>query len=116
MSATFTWAITQMQAYPQADGETDVVFQVTWVCTGVEVSGGNTYQTSSIGFQPVTYTAGTPFTPYDQLTEAQVLQWVFDALGTEGVNAVQDGVQSVIDAQINPPVVQLPLPWVTPAA
>lgn len=116
MSATFTWSITQMQAYPQADGEVDVVFQVTWACQGVEVSSGTTYQTTSIGVQPVTYTAGTPFIPYDQLTEQQVLDWVFTALGQDGITTVEDGVQSVINAQINPPVVNLPLPWAAPAA
>ena len=32
MSATFTWTVIGMSCYPQADNQTDVVFNVNWFC------------------------------------------------------------------------------------
>ena len=36
MTITNTWTIVQMDAYPEADGETDVVFNVHWTLTGTD--------------------------------------------------------------------------------
>ena len=35
MAVTNTWAVVQMDAYPEYDGDTDVVFNVHWTLTGV---------------------------------------------------------------------------------
>lgn len=105
MSATITWTVTAMDCYPQAEGETDVVFNVHWTCSGVQ----DTYSGSVYSAQAVTYTAGTPYTPYDQLTQNQVLGWIW----ADGVDktATEAAVQQQINNQINPPVVTPPLPW-----
>jgi len=42
------------------------------------------------------------FIPYDQLTEAQVVQWVKDEMGANQVSAYEAAVQGKIDAQVNP--------------
>lgn len=129
MSATFNWTVQSMSSYPQYAGETDVVFMVSWTCTGVESSGGTEYTNSYFGTTAVTYEAGSPYIPYDQLTEAQVIGWVQAVLDApvldpatntmvpgHGVADVEATVQTAINNQINPPVVYLPLPWVTLAA
>jgi hypothetical protein len=111
-----TWTISSMTCYPQAEGQTDVVFNVYWQCFGQEVIGTDP-ATSQVfsgrvgGVQPVTYTAGSPYTPYDQLTQAQVLGWIW----SDGVDktATEAQVQAQIDNAINPPVVTPPLPWAT---
>ena len=36
MAVTNTWAVVQMDCYPEEDGETDVVFNVHWTLTGEE--------------------------------------------------------------------------------
>lgn len=110
MAATFTWTITAMDEYPELDGEQDVVFNVHWTCSGVQ----DTYSASVYSTQAVTVDPEEPFTPYDQLTQEQVLNWVW----TSGVDktVTEAAVQQQIDNQINPPVVSLPLPWATPAA
>ena len=107
---TITWAVTSMTAYPQKEGETDVVFSVAWCCTATD----GTFTTAVPGSIGVTWQAGTPFTPYDQLTEAQVLGWVFDGLGAEKTTVEGYAVEGV-EAQANPPVVSPPLPWSPPA-
>lgn len=107
MTTTYTWAVVQMDAYPEVDGETDVVFSVHWTLTGTEAGFvGFVY-----GSQGVTVDPKAPFTPYDKLTEAQVIGWVQDAMGVEQVAAYEANVAQQINDQIYPPVVTPPLPW-----
>jgi len=49
------------------------------------------------------------FTPYADLTQDQVLGWIW-ANGVDK-DATEAAVQQQIDNQINPPVIQPPLPW-----
>jgi len=111
MSATITWSVTALDCYPQAEGQQNVVFLCHWQCAGTETSGDKTYNASIYSTCAVTYTAGSPYTPYAQLTQQQVLGWVWGS----GVDqsATEAAVQQQIAQQINPPVVQPPLPWVT---
>lgn len=106
MTTTFKWSVTQMDAYPQVDGETDVVFNVHWTCSGTD----GTYNASVYSTATVTTNPEEPFTPYNQLTEDQVLQWVWASSADK--NTTEAAVQQQIDNQINPPVVTPPLPWV----
>ena len=107
MSITTTWIVEQMNCYPQAEGQTDVVFTVHW---RVNVTDG-TYNATSYGTVGVTYEAGTPYTPYANLTQAQVVGWVQAALGPEQVASIEAGLATNIANQANPPVVTPPLPW-----
>lgn len=107
MTTTYNWTVVQMQAYPEMDGEADVVFVVHWVLNGTD----GTYNGSVYGTVGVTLDAGAAFTPYEDLTEAQVIGWVQDALGEEQVAAYEANVAQQIEDQINPPVVTPPLPW-----
>ena len=101
---TFNWQIVSMPAYPEEAGQTDVVFQVNWQCQAID----GTYQANSFGSVPVTYQAGTPFTPYDQLTQEQVWGWINPSINRPEVEA---NLQLLIDAEKNPAVVTPPLPW-----
>jgi hypothetical protein len=69
------------------------------------------YTAGVYGTVGLTLDPEAPFTPYADLTEAQVIGWVQDALGTEQVDAYEANVAAQIEAQINPPVVTPPLPW-----
>jgi len=42
------------------------------------------------------------FIPYDQLTEAIVIDWVKEEMGANQVSAYEAAVQGQIDAQVNP--------------
>jgi hypothetical protein len=104
---TYTWTVTAMDCYPEVDGEADVVFTVHWTCAGVD----GEYSSSVYSTQAVTVDSAEPFTPYDQLTQDQVLNWVW----TSGVDkdVTEAAVNQQIQNLINPPVVTPPLPWVT---
>jgi len=102
---TFTTTVTQMYTLPQEAGETDVVVNVQYLVTGVD----GTY-TADIGFsQQFTIQQGGSFTPYAQLTEAQVVGWA----DPQTVSNMQACVQGQIDSMINPPVspTSQALPW-----
>ena len=62
-----------MSCYPQADGETDVVFTGGWRCNATD----GTDDATQYGTVNVTYVAGVPYTPYANLTQAQVQGWVW---------------------------------------
>jgi hypothetical protein len=107
MAITNTWGVVQMDAYPEYDGETDVVFTVHWTLTGTD----GTYVGSVYGSVGVSLNEGASFTPYEDLTLAQVVGWVQDALGEEQVASYEANVAQQIADQIDPPVVTPPLPW-----
>jgi hypothetical protein len=119
MTIANTWAVVQMDAYPEADGEADVVFNVHWTLTGSEsavVDGvDKVYAGGVYGSQIVSLDPNAPFTPYADLTEDQVINWVQNAMGAEQVASYEASVAQQIADQANPPVVTPPLPWATPA-
>jgi hypothetical protein len=115
---TITWKVTNLDCYPKYDQETDVVFTVHWDCLGniVVATGslsGSVYNSRLYGTTGVQYHSSSTFIPYDQLTENVVLGWTFDSMGTGSKANIQKGAVSSLYTQINPPVVQPPLPWVT---
>ena len=111
MAVTNTWSVVQMDAYPEFDGHPDVVFVVHWTLSGTETVSGTTYNGGVYGSVGVTLDEGATFTPYADLTEAQVIGWVQDALGEDQVTAYEANVAQQIADQVNPPVVTPPLPW-----
>lgn len=107
MAITNTWSVVQMDAYPEYEGEPDVVFTVHWRLDGTD----GTYAGSVYGSQGITLIEGATFTPYADLTEAQVIGWVQSAMGAEQVATYEANVAQQIEDQIDPPVVTPPLPW-----
>jgi len=104
---TILWLIERLLVKPTEGSLTDVVITADWRCNGSdETYSGTCYGSTS--FAPPTGS----FTPYDQLTEAQVLSWCY-ANGVDQ-SAIEANVTAQIQNQINPPVVSLPLPWVPP--
>ena len=99
---TFTTTINAM--YTMDTPEPGFVVNCLWTVTGVD--GSNT--ASIDGNSQFTVQEGT-FTPYDQLTESQVIGWI----PAEQIASAQSCVQGQIDSMINPPVSpqNTPLPW-----
>jgi hypothetical protein len=107
MTVTYDWTVAQMDAYAEYEGHTDVVFTVHWRMNGTE----GEYAAGVYGSVELTLDPKTPYTPYADLTEAQVIGWVKDALGEEQVASYEENVAKQIADQIDPPVVIPPLPW-----
>ena len=112
---TISWIIERLLVKPTEGSYTDVVITADWRCNGTETIGsGDTEKTysgtcyGSCSFAPPTGS----FTPYNELTQEQVLDWCF-ANGVDQA-AIESNVTQQINDQINPPVVVLPLPWLPP--
>jgi hypothetical protein len=104
---TLSWIIERLLVKPTEGDKTDVVITADWRCNGSQDNySGTCYGSAS--FQPPTGS----FTPYDQLTQNQVLGWCF----ASGVNqtAIEANVTAQIENQINPPIIAPPLPWLPP--
>ena len=102
---TILWLIERLLVKPIEGTFTDVVITADWRCNGSQDNYSGTCY-GSCSFQP----PSGSFTPYEDLTEAQVLGWCYE----NGVDktAIELNVTAQIENQINPPVVTLPLPWV----
>ena len=98
------WSISQLdRSLP--DG---CVTTVHWRLSATDGNAsGTVYGTISL---PSKDPAEPGFIPYDQLTEAQVVQWVKDEMGADTVAAHEANVQAQIDAQKNP-TTAAGLPW-----
>jgi len=104
---TILWIIERLLCKPVEGTLTDVVITADWRCNGSQDEySGTCYGSTS--FAPPT----DSFTPYDQLTEAQVLSWCF-ANGVDQA-AIEANVTLQIENQINPPIIAPPLPWLPP--
>jgi len=104
---TLSWIIERLLVKPTEGTLTDVVITADWRCNGSQESFSGTCY-GSCSFQP----PSGSFTPYDQLTEQQVLDWCF-ANGVDQ-SAIEANVTQQINDQINPPIIAPPLPWLPP--
>jgi hypothetical protein len=102
---TINWIIERLLVRPTEGSLTDVVITADWRCNGTQDQySGTCYGSAS--FAPPTGS----FTPYEDLTQEQVLGWCF-ANGVDQA-AIEANVSAQIENQINPPVIAPPLPWV----
>jgi len=104
---TILWIIERLLVRKVEGTYSDVVITADWRCNGSQDQySGTCYGSAS--FQP----PSGSFTPYEDLTEQQVLGWCF----SNGVNktAIEANVTAQIENQINPPVIAPPLPWAPP--
>lgn len=109
MSTIFTWTITRMQCLAQADWQTDVVIVASWNCNGAVVQNNVPYASDYSGTLTFTLDPSVPITPFNQLTQDQVLGWVWQEPNLK--QTVESNVSSQLDRLINPPVTTPPLPW-----
>ena len=102
---TITWNISVLNCIPQTAEGADYVICCHWQCNGVDGDyNGSVYSTCSF---PVVQ--GENFTPYNQLTQDQVLGWIW-ANGVDK-DATEAAVEGQIQNQKNPPLVSPKLPW-----
>lgn len=95
---TYDWNCKTVDVHPQEEGETDVVYNVHWIVTGVD----GDYSASCIGTQVVPLNEGATFIPFEDLTNDVVVEWTKEAMGEEQVTQIEAGVASEIEGKINP--------------
>lgn len=103
----YNWVISQLECYPQHEGQTDVVFTIHWRRQATD----GTHTADIYNSQAVTLDPDADFTPFADLTEAQVIGWLEAAFGAELLEAQKKALDKQIENQINPPVIRPKLPW-----
>ena len=101
---TINWIIERLLVKPTEGTYSDVVITADWRCNGSQDQYSGTCY-GSCSFAP----PSENFTPYDQLTQDQVLGWCY-ANGVDKT-AIEANVTQQINDQINPPIIAPPLPW-----
>jgi len=110
MAITYTWSVTDMKARNETiDGVTydNTVIQTFWTKTGTD-ENGNTGMFA--GATPFTYSGTGTFTPYEDLTEEQVLGWIQAEVVGRYAEHVDAQIQKQIDEKANP-INDPGLPW-----
>ena len=95
---TYDWNCKTVDVHPQAEGETNVVYNVHWIVIGTE----GDYTANSIGTQIVPLDPKTPFIPFEDLTNEIVVEWTKEAMGEDQVQAIEDSLQAQIAELENP--------------
>ena len=106
----YDWNCKTVDVHPQEEGETDVVYNIHWTVTGTSDqldSEGNPYSTTNIGTQIVPLDSGTPFIPFEDLTNEIVVEWTQDAMGEEQVTDIEANIAASIELLINPTSITL---------
>jgi len=106
--ANTVWNIAQLERR-LPDGETcpdGAVYTIHWTAS-LEESGETANAYGSVGI-------GEPnpedFIPFSELTEEQVIDWVFSALGVDQVVSIEEALNNQIQEKINP-VSASGVPW-----
>ena len=102
---TYNWNCKTVDVHPQEEGETDVVYNVHWIVTGISDQldpEGNPYSTTNIGTQTVPLDPETPFIPFEDLTNEIVVEWTQDAMGEEQVAKIEALIAERVELEINP--------------
>jgi len=110
MAITYNWVVDSMDTAPSEDGLTDVVKTVHWRANAEEVVGEETYTATVYGSVGVGDPTPDNFVDYADLTEADVLAWVWDS--SEDFKTDQEAnLANQIEDQKNPKIETLPNPW-----
>lgn len=100
-----TWNILSMESQP----DTGIVVSANWQCLG-EQDGFTSNAYGSCAFPE----PEGGYVPYPDLTQEEVLNWCWTSGGVDK-DTTELSVNNALELQINPPVVQQPLPWIEPA-
>lgn len=102
---TYNWTISVLNCIPQTAEGADYVVTAHWRLTGTDGTyTGQVYSTCSFPVE-----SKPDFTPFNQLTQQQVLGWIW----TNGVDkdSAEAAVAQQIQNQITPPITTPALPW-----
>lgn len=107
--AIVTWAVKPNGlSTTTKEGNADFVVRAEYVITGTD--GVNTIE---IPYMESFDAPAKDFTPFESLSEAQVIAWAQEKMGAAQLENLQRGVESHLERMANPPppVVTKAAPW-----
>lgn len=97
MAITYTWEITNLKKFDELDDNIDVVVHARWKRTGTD-ENGNTGEFN--GATPLRLPeSGSSFTPFEELTQEQVIEWVKGEIASH--SGYEEHIVGQITKQIN---------------
>jgi hypothetical protein len=105
---TYTFKISALDVYPSHEGVTNAVYNVHW---RLLADDGEGHVADNYGTQVCGPINPEDFTPFEDLTEAQVQGWVEAAMGEEFVSNLKAGLDAQIAQQIAPTSLTLAPAW-----
>ena len=108
MKTNFQWVISQLNCAVESEGLANVINVIHWRYNATQVDGDKTYYADIYGSSSVAQPNPQNFTPYADVTEQEVINWLEEILPVEDMKL---SLENNIALQINPVEVVLPLPW-----
>jgi hypothetical protein len=108
MSINISWKADKIECLPGHYGIEKFISKVWYSVNGTLTVGSVTHTGTTEGFADI-WPSGTEFSQFDDLTEEQVISWVW-ANGVDRVMAEAE-VARQIDLKLNPPVITIDSPW-----
>tara|TARA_R110002020_G_scaffold464129_1_gene684560 strand:+ start:2142 stop:2471 length:330 start_codon:yes stop_codon:yes gene_type:complete len=98
MAITYTWNFEQLDSDVEKNDLNDVIVAISWRLTGVDDGGkqASIHSKTQIGDPNA-----DNFTAYDDVTKAEVKNWVLDSL-EEDEDALEARVEALVLEQITP--------------
>ncbi len=107
MAITYDWIFNPLTVKPVEGSLTDVVVLVDWRRTASD----GTYYAQCYGQVSLGPPNPAAYTPFADLTKAEVTQWVEATIGPEQMAQFDQSLAGDIERQRNPPVVAMTPPW-----
>lgn len=111
MAITYTWKITGLKT-KDVDGKPSAICQTYWTKTGTDENGNQGTFNGATPFTIDHTDESGPFTPFNELTEEDVISWIKSVVVGNYEEHVNAKIKEQIDSKINP-VVETKLPWVS---
>jgi len=105
----FTWQISSLEVAPSDNGLLDVIKVAHWRYRATASDDGLTAEV--YGAQGFPAPEPASYTPFESVTEADVVGWIEGLIGTDGVEAMNAGLGVQIENLRNPPVETRSPPW-----
>jgi len=107
MAITYDWIFNPLIVKPMDESLTDVVVLVDWR----RIATDGTYHAQCYGQVSLGPPNPSAYTPFGDLTKAEVTQWVEATIGPEQMARFDQSLAGDIDRQHNPPVIPMAPPW-----
>jgi hypothetical protein len=104
----YSYKIMNIYCYPTYEGQENMVFNVQWIYSGTD----GTYSSNLDGTTTIPFNPDIEYTPFDELTEEQVISWVEQNIDPALLSEIRAKIEADILGQSSPPPVINPiLPW-----
>jgi len=109
MTITYTWKVTGLKT-KNIDSYDNVVVQTYWQKIGTDENGNEGRFSGATPFTLDPTDDSGPFIPFEELTEADVIDWIKTVVVGEYEEHVNEQIAKDLESKINPEL-DTDLPW-----